>query len=355
MADDFRIDSHKLIYHPEKVADWLRTGDTYPITVEISPSGSCNHRCVFCAFDYLEYKPVFLDRDLISQNLQEMSENGVISIVVCGEGEPLLNKNTPEIITQIKSSGMDVSLVSNGALFNNEVAQECLPSLSWVRFSVNAGSDETHQRVHKSKPGEFEKIIANISNAVYIKRQNNLNATIGVQMLLINENLAEVFEFARRLAEIGVDYFTVKPYSQHPKSLNSLDGTIEYDNCLELESSLESLNVNSSFRVIFRSNSMKKLKRKRSYNRCWGHPFWAYIDAKANIWDCIAHIGDYKFCYGNLKENSFKEIWEGNRRKEISARVAQMGIAGCRELCRLDEINSYLHQLKHPHPHVNFI
>lgn len=55
MGDKIRMDSHKLIYHPEQVAKWLRGENIYPIEVEISPSGACNHRCVFCAVDYVGY------------------------------------------------------------------------------------------------------------------------------------------------------------------------------------------------------------------------------------------------------------------------------------------------------------
>ncbi|MDE5603044.1 MAG: radical SAM protein, partial [Helicobacter sp.] len=60
MADKFRIDSHKLIFHPLRVAKWLQAyGDwereksIYPIYVEISPYGACNHRCTFCGVDYM--------------------------------------------------------------------------------------------------------------------------------------------------------------------------------------------------------------------------------------------------------------------------------------------------------------
>ena len=47
--DYLRIDSHKLNYHPARIAEWLDAGKdwekikkVYPIYVEASPSGACN-------------------------------------------------------------------------------------------------------------------------------------------------------------------------------------------------------------------------------------------------------------------------------------------------------------------------
>ena len=44
MSDKYRIDSHKLIYHPKRVADWLKFHNQweeakkiYPIYFEITP------------------------------------------------------------------------------------------------------------------------------------------------------------------------------------------------------------------------------------------------------------------------------------------------------------------------------
>ena len=39
------------IYHPERVSEWLRKGDCYPIYVEIGPTNRCNHHCIFWAFN----------------------------------------------------------------------------------------------------------------------------------------------------------------------------------------------------------------------------------------------------------------------------------------------------------------
>jgi len=354
MEDALRIDSHKLIYHPDRVAQWLQKGDVYPVTVEISPSGACNYRCVFCAFDYLNYEPKLLDRDLMIRILGEMHENGVKSIVVCGEGEPLLNKSTPDIINYAKNIGMDVGMATNGVLFTQEIADYCLKYLTWIRVSLNAGSDENHQKIHKSKAGDYGKILTNLKNAVEIKKSNNLKTTIGVQLLLIPDNFYEVYSLAHQLKEIGVDYFTVKPFSQHPQSNSCIDEEFNYADYLSMENKLNQLRT-EEFNIIFRSASIKKLKRERKYQQCWGLPFWAYIDAKANVWACIAYIGNDLFYYGNLKENSFNNIWQGPKRRAVSEYVANMNLDGCRELCRLDEINSYLQELKSPTGHVNFI
>lgn len=85
-------------------------------------------------------------------------------------------------------------------------------------------------------------------------------------------------------------------------------------------------------------------------------PFMTHIDAKGNVWPCVAHIGNQNYCFGNIYEQAIDEIWEGDARKKIMKLLRKQDINKvCREACRLDEINKYLDELKHPGEHVNFI
>ncbi|MCX5713155.1 MAG: radical SAM protein, partial [Candidatus Omnitrophica bacterium] len=96
--DKYRIDGHKLIYHVERVNDWLKGKNIYPVYMEVSPSGSCNHRCVYCALDFMKYRSRFLDTAIFKNRLGEMGKLGVKSIMYAGEGEPFLHKNIADII-----------------------------------------------------------------------------------------------------------------------------------------------------------------------------------------------------------------------------------------------------------------
>ena len=66
--------------------------------------------------------------------------------------------------------------------------------------------------------------------------------------------------------------------------------------------------------MIFRINTMKKWdERRRDYKQCLALPFWSYIDAGGTVWGCSAYLRNERFIYGNIYENTFKEIWEGEK------------------------------------------
>ena len=353
MSENIRMDSHKLIYHPDVVAKWLKGENIYPIELEIGLTNACNHRCIFCAVDYMGYQPNKIDKQLLIKNLEELAPKGVKSIIYAGEGEPLIHSDAPDIINQTKSLGIDAAMSTNGVLLTPEVSRHCLKSLTWVRFSVTGITDDTYDKIHRGQKGDLEKVLYNIEEAAKVKRDQNLNTTLGVQMLLLPDNKDEAVELGKELRKLGADYFTIKPFSQHPQSNHIMQ--VDYKEMLELESEVKELETDD-YKVYFRAHSMQKLEMKRCYKHCWALPFMVYVDAKGNLWPCIVFMGKEELKYGNLNEESFVDIWEGNKRKKITEYFMNMDLEkNCRELCRLDEMNQYLNELKNPGEHVNFI
>ncbi len=346
------VDHHKLIYHPERVAEWLEKGDCYPIYVEIGPTNYCNHKCVFCALDFLEKGTDMIDRDIMVSTLKEMAECGVKSIMFAGEGEPLLHKDIGLFTQKAKECGLDVSMTTNGIALTKRKIGRCLPNLSWIRFSIDSGESDNYSKIHGTKPEDFELVMNNIKEAVIYRDKYNLKLTISTQFLMIPQNINQAEKLAARLRDIGVDNLQIKPYSHHPKSYN--DFVINRKIYNDLEKYL--LNYNSDkFEVLFRSSTAERLELKRDYCECYGLPFFTLIEAKGNIIPCNLFHDNLEFTYGNLYKNTFSEIWEGEKRKEILKRLKEQGISECRKGCRLDPSNRFLHRLKNPERDDNFI
>ena len=78
--DKLRIDSHKLMYHIPRLYQWYKGENVYPIYIEIGLYGGCNHRCIFCAFDFLKYKPQALDVKCINKFIFEAAGKKVKAV-----------------------------------------------------------------------------------------------------------------------------------------------------------------------------------------------------------------------------------------------------------------------------------
>lgn len=353
MADDIRIDSHKLMYHPDRVAAWQRGELIYPIEMEIGISGACNHRCVFCAVDYMKYQPRMLDANVLNRNLKILARKGLKSIIYAGEGEPMVHPKASEIINETKADGIDVAMSTNGVLFTRDKISECLHSLTWVRYSIAGATDKTYEYIHQCRKGDLQKALVNMQDAVKIKRDQDLKTTLGAQLLLLPENKDEVINLAKVIKEIGFDYYTVKPFSQHPSSKAKLN--VDYSESLEIGENLRELETDN-FRIYFRSQSIENLGMEKPYKDCCGLNFMAYMDSAGDVFPCIVYMGQDQFVYGNIYKEDFDSIWESNRAKEIRNGFNESFIKQqCRKNCRLDEINKYLDNLKYPSSHVNFI
>ena len=367
MSDRYAIDSHKLIYHPLRVAQFLDAGDDwekmkkiYPLYVEISPVGACNHRCTFCAVDYIGYKPTRLPLESIERALVEMGQQGVKSVMFAGEGEPMLHKEIDRMVMAAAAAGIDTAMTTNASILSDTFVERALPLMSWIKASVNAGTAETYARIHQTKESEFGCVLANLKRMVNARRSGGYPCVLGAQILLLPENAAEVETLARICRdEIGLDYLVVKPYSQHAFSVTQLYQHTNYQCYAELRSQLEALNTDR-FSVVYRENTMKKHDQgdAHRYSRCYATPaFWAYVMSTGAVYGCSAYLLDSRFDYGNINESSFREIWEGESRRNNFRYVREeLDIHECRVNCRMDEVNRYLDRLVNRDvQHINFI
>lgn len=355
-SDKFRIDSHKLIYHVDRVQQWLAGKNIYPIYMEIGLYGGCNQRCIFCAFDYLEYKPNILDEKSVKKFISCVKKQGIKSIMYAGEGEPLLHKDISSIIHFTKKCGIDVAITSNAVMLSQGLAEDTLPYLSWFRASINAGQPKTYSLIHQSGTEDFSIVLRNLREAVKIKNRNKYKCSIGAQFVLIPQNKSEAVVLAEKLNDVGLDYLIIKPYSHHPRSKSSDNFNIRPEDLFYIEDKIRRYSK-GGFQIIFRKNAMNKLREeKKHYKNCPGLPFAAFISASGDVYPCNLFFGNRDFSFGNIRREKFSKIWEGNRRKRIISLINNSQIMRkCRKACRLDEINRYLWKLKYPDLHVNFI
>lgn len=357
--EDYGLDSHKLIYHPHRVANWItKDGDIFPINLEIGISGVCNHRCIFCYVNHLGYQPTYLDGDLMRQRTREFADLGIKSILYAGNGEPCLNKDFVAIINETKRVGIDVALSTNGVLFTPQVADRCMQDISWIRFSISAGTEETYLKIHRSKEGDWDKVFKNIQYAVELKRKKKLNTVLGIQIVMTPDNDQEVVLLAEKAKKIGVDWFTVKALGFNEWGSNVYEGTFNYGsfykNQDEIRKKLERLN-DERFSAIYRMNRISSHEDERNYDKCYAADFHGCIDSDGKVYPCCNMLGNEKAVMGNINNDSFQKIWQSSNRKIVMNEINGCNLSMCPKDCRLAKMNDYLYELKNPHAHVNFI
>ncbi len=359
------IDNHKLMYHPERVNELLKTGDCYPIYMEIGLTNRCNHRCKFCALDFLVHGGYDIDKQVMLSTLQDMANRGLKSIMFAGEGEPLLHKDIGLFTQKAKEYGLDISMTTNGIPFTQKKREQCLPYLTWIRFSADSGDQEAYAWIHGTKKQDFKKLIYNIEESVKFKNKHNLKTSIAVQTLTLSENMSTLEDLTKICRDIGVDNVQIKPYSHHPQSKNDFSISVKEWNELERLKKYEK----KDFKILHRKESMKRIIKPFSFPECLGAPLINLIDSKTNIIQCNIFYDEpllSEFKYGNLYEKDFEEIWKSKERKENLQRLRQQGTKMCRKGCRLSAINEWLWGVKQgrinlekpkgpPPEHINFI
>lgn len=347
------LDSSKLLYHLDRVQEWKQGDEIFPVHVELSPSSACNQKCILCCVDYRGHKPSFLSREVLLDLADDFGRHGVRSVLLAGEGEPMLNKAIPDFVVRCLERKVDVALNSNAVLFKREAAETMLPGLVWARFTIQSPDPDTYAKVHATDKEDLQKAVENLRTAVEIKKQRGLPVTLGIQQILINENWEHVYENCKLAKDIGVDYFTIKRFSKHPKNDYNVPEDL-YKQCIDQFKRCEELS-DENFTALIRWNQFSA-QCVRNYRKCIGLHFITQILADGSVYPCCQYFGDKSKCFGNINEKQFSEIWTGAMKRKVIKWVEdEVDVDKCYTYCRHHSTNIFLWQFMEEPMHVNFI
>lgn len=348
-----KLEGNKLLHHLDRVQSWNKGDLIYPIYVAFSPSSLCNHKCTFCVYHYKEFEPIFFPLERYKALIDEFVQLGVKSLFFAGDGDPLLNKDCVSMIEHTKAAGLDIAMNTNGRLLKKGDEHILARDLEWIRFSVNAGDEDSYGKIHQTSPKDFDIVWDNIERLVKSKKEQGSSITIGVQCVLLNENKHTIEKLAMKAKEVGVDYLAIKPFLKHPDTewTCELEGKEEV---LRTLAKLHSLN-DDNFSFHLREANFNEFP-KRNYKKCLSGQFMIEIDARGDIYSCGPYIGREDHKYGNILTQSFQDIWQSEACQSKILKIQEnLDVSKCMPNCRPNSVNEVLWSLKNPPKHVNFI
>ena len=340
----------KLLFHTKSINNWLQGDNVYPILVEFDLTNRCNHKCDFCTFDYIKDRST-IDMTIVTKTLDEFSKYGVKAINWTGGGEPLLHKDFSKIVTYANSLGIDQGLFTNGSLLNKENSEAILKTHSWIRISIDAGTKETYKNIRKVD--DFDLVLNKIQELITLKKKMNSTTSIGIGFVITPENFIEMWDFAKLIRTLYVDYGQYKPCIKNFNSKEQIDSNWWYNDIIPI---LEDICRCTPKAVVnfYKLNDLIESNFDKKYKECYGHIFCPCIGATGDVWVCTHLRGIDGYSFGNLNEQSFEEIWTSSKRQEV---IKKINLDICQFCCKNNEINKILYQIKNPNKetHYNFL
>ena len=275
-----------------------------PLKVHVDPASGCNFRCYFCPQanpDALRQAGVEF-RSMTLPLFRKMIDDfgafprRVDELVLGNYGEPLLNKNLPEMIRYAKASGYvrEVSVITNASLLDRERA-ELLAAAGpdKVRISIEAMSDASYLDT-TGIPQKFTDIVENIKGLKDAVRRHRGNTFIYTKIIDTGLSESEQQAFFQIFAPLADALAIENLMGITPRSKEIVGGQPK---------GMTGVSLSAERRVC-------------------PSPFYSLsIHSNGDVGVCCIDW-HHKTIVGSIAKNTVREIWEGEALR--SFRVAQL-------------------------------
>lgn len=293
-----------------------------PKHISIEPSSKCNLHCVMCTRETLEQKPLnenmaFEDFKTIVDQFEDPDD-----VVLCGIGEPLLNKHIVDMVQYISDKGWDANVINNATLMTEKRSNELIDAgLKRATFSIHGGTAETHHLIRQGPKNvdSLERVYGNIKKFVEIRNEKKADTYVIANYLAARQTVSEFGKTLEKAKEIGIDEVVAL-------RLINVHGTLA-----DLEVSDEQAREMVNYKKL-----AKKLDIKFS--------FWQGEGGCRELWECIFVMsnGDVGPCdgwvydmppMGNLFKEHVSELWNGQKYQDLRQTFLNRELEWCDNCC----------------------
>jgi len=318
--------------HWPKINDWLNSGDTNPVLIEISPTNYCNASCPWCFYIYEHCdhknnsKKVHIENIVMKKNLADIAKIGTKAISWTGGGEPTLHPNFNEFVKLAHESGLSQGVFTNALDYElNKIENPEL--LDWIRVSIT----------NKGVEGISKKLID-------FYKSKAPKTTIGACLSITKNMYDDLERMAEEVKSLGFDYFQIRP---------ALQRSYKDQEKLEIPTHLKKYETDD-FNIFLSEYKFEESVKPIEYKKCLGHFFSPAINYNGDVMTCMYWLHNPDYTFGNINENLFSDIWQSEQRGRIKNN--DFVCDGCQTCCKNHEINKTLYYLNNPKKdiHPNF-
>jgi organic radical activating enzyme len=353
-------DTDAVELEPDRVPDFA------PISINLDLTTACNYACDHCVDLDILNTGIRFDHAKLMASLELMAERGLKSVIVIGGGEPTLYPKFEEVIRFMKSLGLQIAIVSNGT-GNDKIAKvaDCMDSQDWVRLSLDSGSDDTFQPMHKPrKPFSLLDICAKVPaikaanpdvvmgfSYIVTWRGANINDTD------IVENLHEMAMAAKLARDSEFNYISFKPFLTRDEANNAevIDIQAEQDMLdpiARIQAQLdEALQLESDTFKVHRSTGLKAMLQGRTETlakqpqQCHMQ-FFRQVLSPLGLFNCPVYRNQDHGRLGDKNANADELAYDATR--EVTAKLVRNfnATTECEKVtCLYNDVNWWIEKL----------
>ncbi|MGZ8558255.1 MAG: radical SAM/SPASM domain-containing protein [Chitinophagaceae bacterium] len=264
----------------------------FPVSISFEPTTSCNLRCPECPSGLRAFtRPTgMLQKDFFSDTINQLHKE-LLYLVFYFQGEPYLNPSFLDMVKYADSKKIYTATSTNAHYLTDDNAKRTIESgLDRLIISIDGTTQATYQQYRIG--GNLEKVIEGAKNMVkWKKKLKSKTPFIIFQFLVVRHNEHQVEDVKKLAREIGVDdvwFKTAQIYDFENDPNNLIPSIDKYSRYKKTESGTQ-------------------FKGKLS-NQCWRLWHDPVITWDGLVAPCCFDK-DAQHRLGNLKEKSFKEIW----------------------------------------------